>query len=168
MATGTLTSVSSSSGCRTDSRNPVKKSAASISRLPPGPSATRVPPRASTAAGRSEAGSAWASEPPMVPRWRTAGSPTIEATWANRGQAWANSDECSRVLWLVIAPMLTVSPSTVIPRRSSIPPTSTRTPGGANRNFISGICDWPPASTLASSPCSARAATAAPAESART
>ena len=27
-------------------------------------------------AGRSDAGSAWAIEPPIVPRWRTCGSPT--------------------------------------------------------------------------------------------
>ena len=64
---GTRISVSSSSGASADSRNPVKKSVAAISRSPRADRATRVPPSASTTAGRSEAGSAWASEPPIVP-----------------------------------------------------------------------------------------------------
>ena len=58
------------------SRKPRKKSAAAISRRPFGPCATSVPPRARTAAGRSDAGSPWASVPPRVPRCRTWGSPT--------------------------------------------------------------------------------------------
>ena len=51
------------------SRNPRWKFAAATSRLvPPAPLRTSVPPRARTTAGRSEAGSPWAMEPPMVPR----------------------------------------------------------------------------------------------------
>ena len=146
----------------------MKKSVAATSRVPPGPVTTSVPPRAKTAAGRSDAGSAWASEPPRVPRCRTAGSPTTEATWASSGQAVAKSVECSRAEWVVSAPMDTVSLSTEIPTRSDARPTSTRTAGVANRSLMSGISDWPPASSLASSPCSASAATAASAESART
>ena len=53
----------------------MKKSSAAISRSPPGPRTTSVPRSASSAAGRSEAGSPWAIEPPIVPRWRTWGSP---------------------------------------------------------------------------------------------
>ena len=146
----------------------MKKSEAAISRDPPGPVATRVPPSASTAAGRSDAGSACASEPPRVPLCLTAGSPTWDATCASRGQAAVSSAECSRALWLVRAPMDTVSPSTLMPRRSSALPMSTSTLGLARRSLMSGISDWPPASNLASSPCSPSAATAASAESALT
>jgi hypothetical protein len=64
--------------------------------------------------------------------------------------------------------MLTVSPSTLMPDRSAARPTSTSTDGAASRSFMSGISDWPPASSFASSPASARAAMAASAESART
>ena len=74
---GTRISVSSSSAARADSRNPVKKSLAAITRSPLPPSATNEASRASSVAGRSDAGSAWATEPPMVPRWRTCGSPDV-------------------------------------------------------------------------------------------
>ena len=51
---------------------PVKKSAAAMSRVaPPAPVATSVASSAKRTAGRSAAGSEWASEPPMVPRLRT-------------------------------------------------------------------------------------------------
>src|ERR1019366_5173965 len=63
---GTRTSTSSSSGLRATSKKLRKKSFASISRRPFGPWTTRVPPRASTAAGKSEAGSPWAIDPPIV------------------------------------------------------------------------------------------------------
>ena len=53
--------------------------------MPFGPWATYVAPSASVVAGRSEAGSAWAIEPPIVPRWRTCGSPTWLAAWASSG-----------------------------------------------------------------------------------
>ena len=93
---GTRTSVSSSSGASADSRKPVKKSPAAMTRSPPGPLATMDPPSASTVAGRSEAGSLWAIEPPMVPRWRTCGSPTCEAAWARSGTCAFSRSEISR------------------------------------------------------------------------
>ena len=40
--------------------------------------------------------------------------------------------------------------------------------GAANRNFIKGSSEWPPASTLASSPRSPSSATAASTDSGRT
>ena len=52
-----------------------KKSRAAISRSPSAPRQTIVAFRASSAAGQSEAGSAWATEPPIVPQLRTCGSP---------------------------------------------------------------------------------------------
>ena len=45
----------------------MKKSSAAIVRSPLGPRATSVARRASSTAGRSEAGSPWAIEPPIVP-----------------------------------------------------------------------------------------------------
>ena len=82
---GTRISVSTSSGARAVSMNPVKNSAAGMVRSPPGPRATRVAPNASTTAGRSDAGSPWANEPPMVPRWRIWGSPTWPAAAGSNG-----------------------------------------------------------------------------------
>src|SRR5687768_14674046 len=38
----------------------------------------------------------------------------------------------------------------LMPRRASIRPISTRAPGIARRSFIAGIREWPPASTFAS------------------
>ena len=73
---GTRISVSSSSGASAVSRKPWKKSVAGMVRSPLGPRTTMVAPRASATAGRSDAGSPWAIEPPIVPRWRTWGSPT--------------------------------------------------------------------------------------------
>ena len=81
----TRTSVITSSGASAVSRNPSKNSEAGIVRSPPGPRATIVPPSASTTAGRSDAGSPWASEPPSVPRCRTCGSPTSPAAAASSG-----------------------------------------------------------------------------------
>ena len=52
-----------------------KKSRATISRSPSAPRQTSVAFTASSAAGQSDAGSAWATEPPIVPQLRTCGSP---------------------------------------------------------------------------------------------
>ena len=57
----------------------------------PGPATVIVPPSASTAAGRSDAGSPWASEPPSVPRWRTCGSPTGSAAGAQQREVLARA-----------------------------------------------------------------------------
>jgi hypothetical protein len=54
-------------------------------RRPFGPSQTNSAPSAIIEAGQSAAGSAWASEPPMVPRFRTWGSPTTPATSDSTG-----------------------------------------------------------------------------------
>ncbi len=57
-----------------------------------------MPPVARTAAGRSEAGSAWASEPPRVPRWRTWGSPTVRATAPSSGASAATRSAVRQVV----------------------------------------------------------------------
>ena len=70
-----------SSGSRSNS------SAAAISRSPLGPwHATTEPSSASSTAGRSDAGSPWASEPPIVPRWRTCGSAIVPAAARQRAR----------------------------------------------------------------------------------
>ena len=46
------------------------------------PARPPTPSAASSTAGRSEAGSPWASEPPIVPRWRTCWSAIVAATVA--------------------------------------------------------------------------------------
>ena len=59
-----------------------KKSRAAISRSPAAPRQTTVAFTASRAAGQSDAGSAWATEPPIVPQLRTCGSPIPpETSW---------------------------------------------------------------------------------------
>jgi hypothetical protein len=73
---GTRISVSSSPGSSTVSNRPSKNSPIPISRAPSVPRATTVASSASSTAGRSEAGSACATEPPMVPRCLICGSPT--------------------------------------------------------------------------------------------
>src|ERR1700722_4729431 len=65
---GTWISVSSSPGPIAVSKIPVKKSAAGTDRVPDAPLITNVASSASRAAGRSEAESPCATEPPIVPR----------------------------------------------------------------------------------------------------
>ena len=72
--------------------------------VPDGPRATRVASSARTTAGRSAAGSPCASEPPIVPRCRTCGSPTWPAACASSGTLRASRSECARSWWLVSAP----------------------------------------------------------------
>ena len=111
---GTRISVSSSSGASADSRKPVKKSPAAIVRSPLLDRATSVPPKASTTAGRSEAGSECASEPPSVPRWRTCGSPTWLAAWARSGTCCLSRSEVSTSRWRVSAPIAMWSPPSLM------------------------------------------------------
>ena len=104
---GTRISVSSSSGSRAVSNRLWKNSPIGISREPPGPRATRVASSASSTAGRSEAGSACAIEPPIVPRCLICGSPTCPAACASRGTSRARTSECSTSWCLVRAPIAT-------------------------------------------------------------
>ncbi len=75
--TGMRTSVRTSSGARAVVRRSLKKSSALMVRAPFGPVARSSAPRASTTAGQSAAGSAWARLPPIVPQLRTWGSPIM-------------------------------------------------------------------------------------------
>src|SRR5258708_17758904 len=64
--------------------------------------------------------------------------------------------------------MTSSPPSTLIPLRSRALAMSIRTAGAASLSFIIGSSEWPPASSLASSPCLASRSTASAAESAAT
>ena len=151
----TWISVSSSSGASAVSRNPWKKSVAATERVPPGPCNTKVASSASSAAGRSLAGSPCATEPPIVPRCRTWLSPTCAATRAQHTALLAASTEfVSRSRCRVSAPMAMWSPASRTYERSRTRPTSTSTVGVARRSFMSGSNDMPPARNFASSPCS--------------
>src|SRR3546814_1147621 len=90
---------------------PVKNSSGFLSRL----LGLTVAPSPSTAAGESEAGSLLAIEPPMVPRWRTWGSPMPSARTARAGMALFTSAERATVACGVMAPMVTPEPSTLMP-----------------------------------------------------
>ena len=61
-----------------------KKSRAAIVRSPVWLRQTMVAVAAIRTAGQSEAGSAWATEPPIVPQLRTCGSPIVAVTsWSS-------------------------------------------------------------------------------------
>ena len=62
-------------------------------RVPSEPCATTSPPRASRTAGASAAGSACATMPPNVPRFRVAGWPTYRIAFASSGNCSATSGE---------------------------------------------------------------------------
>ena len=101
---GTRTSVISSPGWREVVRYPVNRSPASIVRLPLGPCTATEPPRASSSVGRSPWESACASDPPIVPRFRTCGSPIPAAVSASTGQPDWIVAESATSRWVVIAP----------------------------------------------------------------
>ena len=108
---GTRISVRTSCGPRAVSKTPVKKSEAGIRRSPPGPVATNSAPSVSSTPGMSEAGSPCATEPPIVPRWRTCGSPTIAAAWGRSPHCCSRSPDLATSWWRVSAPIAIASPS---------------------------------------------------------
>ena len=79
-------------------------------RSPPLPVMTTVAFSAEQTAERSSAASAWASEPPIVPRLRTTGSAITCSASAKTGKCRASSLDSSSSRWRVIAP-IRISPS---------------------------------------------------------
>ena len=104
---GTWISVSSSPGSSAVSKMPLKNSAAGTARVPDAPRITNVASSASSTAGRSEAASPCATEPPIVPRCRICGSPTCPAAWASSGISAASSADVVTSWCLVSAPTAT-------------------------------------------------------------
>ena len=72
---------------------------------------TNSAPSASITAGRSEAGSPWASEPPIVPRCRTCGSPTFPAVVETIGQCSCSSGSRCTAACRVSAPIASCEPA---------------------------------------------------------
>jgi hypothetical protein len=79
---------------------------------------------------------------------------------ASSGTELATVASCSIITSGVAAPTVSVPLCRRMPRSSSIDQTSIRWGNEASRNAIIGTRLWPPAMTLASSPCSASRATA--------
>src|SRR5690348_9948744 len=82
---------------------------------------------------------------------RTMGSPICPATAASTGHFDFTAGEDSTWKWVVIAPITSVPPSSLMPARPEILRRSTRCLGWARRSFIAGSRLWPPAKSLASS-----------------
>ena len=74
-------------------------------RRPRGDCASSCASSASATAGYSAAGSAWASDPPIVPRLRIWKCPISGVARASSGTASATSAEDSIVAWVVPAPI---------------------------------------------------------------
>jgi hypothetical protein len=64
-----------------------KSPAATVRDAPSGPRTTKLAPSATITVPMSPAGSACAMDPPIVPTWRTCGSPTCCAVSATIGAA---------------------------------------------------------------------------------
>ena len=130
---------------------PLNQSSTFTVRLPFGPSHTNSKPSAMAVAGMSAAGSPCASEPPIVPLLRTAGSPMTAAVSDTTGTLALRTLDDSTSQWVVMAPTTMTPFSSLTPPRPFTLPRSMRCLGWARRSFIIGIRLWPPASSLASS-----------------
>ena len=126
-----------------------KNFSAGILRAPFGPLARTVAPRATRTVGKSAAGSAWAIEPPMVPRLRTWRSPIWAAASASTGQDFRTSAEAAISACVVVAPISSALPFAWMPESPLMPARSTSAFGVASRNFMAGSRLWPPARSRA-------------------
>ena len=95
---GTRISVSTSCGSSAVWRKPAKLSAIGRRRSPPGPRTTSSASSASRIVGASEAGSVCATEPPIVPRCLTCGSPIVPTDSARIGHPDLRSSSCCEVV----------------------------------------------------------------------
>ena len=100
---------------------------------------TNSAPSAMTVAGMSAAGSPCASEPPIVPLLRTAGSPIIAAVSDTTGHFDLSTFDDSTSQCVVIAPMAIMPLSSLIPVKPATLRRSMRCLGWARRSFIIGI-----------------------------
>jgi hypothetical protein len=93
--------------------------------------------------------------PPIVPRLRIASCPISGSAAASSGTPRETASDSSAAYSRVIAPTDTQPSATDTPDNSARPLMSITTAGRASLMASSGIRLWPPASTLASSWCSA-------------
>ncbi len=126
-----------------------------MTRRPRGEAASSSPSSANTTAGYSAAGSAWAMEPPTVPRLRIWRWPISGVARASSGAAAATSASVSTAASVVPAPTHSPPSRRSMPVSSSSRPMSIRCSKTASRSASIGTRLWPPASTLAPSPSSA-------------
>ncbi len=82
----------------------------------------------------------------------------MPASAASAGIAFFTSAEPATSACRVMAPMVTLLASTLMPASSLIMPRSTMSEGAARRSFIACTSDWPPARILASALFAASAA----------
>ena len=166
---GNSTATTISSGSSTVVSGATKKSRAAISR-PPAPLAVKMRASSRTAIdGSSAAGSAWDRLPPIVPRLRIARWATCFIASCRTGNRCLTAAEVSSAKCRTSAP--TRSPPSAVSSirpRPSIPLISTNTGASTTRKFSIGTRLCPPASSLASPPAAARAATASSTVDART
>ena len=94
--------------------------------------------RASATAGYSPAGSAWAIEPPTVPRLRIWKWPMYGVASLSIGTAAATSALASTAASVVPAPIQSVPSRSWMPRSPSMRPMSTRWPNAASRSASIG------------------------------
>ena len=118
-----------------------------------------MPSWASSTGGIPEAGSAWATLPPTVPRLRTAGCAIRAAHSTSAGSAAASSASSSTAAMRRNAPIRTTSASMATWSSPATPAMSTRTSALVVRAQSSATSDWPPASTRARPGAAASAAT---------
>ena len=153
---GSSTSISiSSRRKRGGERADEEIAAASIQRSPRTDCARSRPPSASTIAGISEAGSACARLPPIVPRLRICGCAMCGSASAMSGRSAASSDrargcDSASARRCADGRRHCVDTGKLLSGLMSI-----STAGCASRKFIAGTRLWPPARNRASSPCSA-------------
>ncbi len=133
---------------------PWKKSGAAITRSPRALRATTSPSRAARTQGISADASAWATLPPIVPRTRMAACPMKGSASASRGTRARTTASRSAARSRTVAPRTIASVRSSIVARPATPLMSTNCSGRAMRIANSGTRLCPPASTLASSPCS--------------
>ncbi len=83
-----------------------------------------------------------------MPRCRICGSPICKAAYASSGASACSSSDPATSACLVVAPMTTSSPSSLMPDSSEIRAMSISTAGWASRTFIIGSSEWPPGQQL--------------------
>ncbi len=121
-------------------------------RVPRSPRITAAARSAQNAPERSSDGSAWHTDPPIVPRLRTIASAMLRSASRSTGATAPTSDDARSSAWRVIAPMRSSPSSTATKARSVRSLMSTSSSGATSRSFIIGMRLCPPATRRVSGP----------------
>ena len=130
---------------------PMKKSSAGIDVEPSVVASMISAPSVTATSGISAEGSAFAIEPPMVPRLRVGGCPTHGSARASIGTDARITGSRSACAWRVVAPTTTAPFSSRIPASSGNRKMSISFAGRASRIASIGTSVCPPAMSRASS-----------------